>query len=129
VSLIDDFNGFLARAGWQVDDFSELFRAGVAVDPLGIARYEGERTVLEAQWSSNGELKLFILEKAEDRLIRLIFVPSEGNMSRVLTAITDEQESVDAGNFPTLIHKVRHLSEAIFFVDHNGQRFNLEFES
>lgn len=127
--LIDDFNDALRSAGWQVEDFSALRSAGAALDPLGMARYETENTVLETQLSANGEIKLFILEKAEDRLIRLVFAPGEGNMRRILDAVVEEQETVAADNFPMLIHKLRYLTDGIFFVDHEGQRFHLEFES
>lgn len=126
--LIDDFNNALRRAGWQVEDFSALRNAGVALDPLGMARYETRNVVLEVQLSSNGELKLFILEKAQDRMIRLVFAPGEGNMCRILYAVVEEQDKLAADNFPLLIHKSRYLADSIFFVDHEGQRFHLEFE-
>lgn len=124
------FNELLARAGWEVQDFSEMLNAGINVDPEGVARHTATRVVLEAQLSlSSSELKLFILERATDKLIRFVLSVTQDNLSPILLYLIAEQEHIDTTTFPSFLHHARRLTDQIWFVDHEGRRFALEFDS
>jgi hypothetical protein len=124
---LQTFNDALQRAGWQVNDFTEMFQAGISVNPEGIAVLEKDAAVLEAHLSlPDKELRLFILERETDKLIRLV-VAFEDNLGALLSNLIDEQDGLNASTFPRFLHRASKLTERIWFVDHDGRRFPLEF--
>ena len=49
-------------------------------------------------------------------------------MVPILSCLVEEQERIDHNTFPSFLHKAHQLTDQIWFVDHNGRKFPLEFD-
>ncbi len=126
-TVLQYFNDELGRAGWDVIDFSEMFAAGISVHPEGIASRKNEKVVLEVHLClSECELRLFILERETDQMIRLVLIFKE-DICGILSCLISEQDHIDKNTFPQFLFHSSQLAERIWFVDHEGTRFQLEF--
>lgn len=124
--MLEVFNIELRRAGWEVTDFSQMFNAGMSVNPEGMASFENERVTLEAHLClPERELRLFILDREPDQLIRLV-LEFKQDFRSILSCVIDEQDRLDKDTFPKFLQRSSRLAERIWFVDHEGARFLLE---
>lgn len=127
MALLQSFNDELERAGWAVEDFGEMLAAGMSVNPEGMALLTGEAATIEAHLSlTEGELRLFVRKRETDQLVRLIVTYGQ-NLHRILHSLISEQDRMDTSTFPQFLLESSRLAEQIWFVDHEGTRFLLDF--
>ena len=74
ITDVQYFNEQLKQAGWEITDFAEMLSAGMSVNPEAMARREKVTVTLEAHLESReNEIRLFILDRQTDQLVRLAF--------------------------------------------------------
>ncbi|MFC3443810.1 hypothetical protein ACFOKF_21910 [Sphingobium rhizovicinum] len=130
MTLIEIFIALLGDAGWEVQNLRGDLGMNIAIDPAAIARRTEANVTLEAQLSPDDhELKLFILDHADDKLVRLALSVDENSLRLVLERLILEQAHLDHSTFPDFLHYAHGYTDRIWFVDHHGTRFMLEFDA
>ena len=127
LSDLQYFNEQLKQAGWEITDFAEMFSAGMSVSPEAMARREKESVTLEAHLDlGENEVRLFILDRQTDQLVRLVLAFGN-NLKQILSCLINEQERMDTKTFPDFLMQSSKFVDQAWFVDHEGARFLLEF--
>lgn len=126
-TMLQSFNEQLQSAGWEITDFSEMLSAGMSVSPEAIARQEKNAVTLEAHLDlAEQEIRLFILERETDQMVRLVLSFGK-NLKEILSCLISEQDRLDAKTFPEFLIRASRFVERAWFVDHEGTRLLLEF--
>lgn len=127
ITNLQYFNQQLKQAGWEITDFAEMLSAGMAVSPEAMARLENEAVTLEAHLDlGENEIRLFILDRQTDQLVRLAL--SFGNhLKEILSCLIKQQDRMNTKTFPDFLIQSSEFVDQAWFVDHEGTRMLLEF--
>ncbi|HEU5130895.1 MAG TPA: hypothetical protein VFT26_02285 [Pyrinomonadaceae bacterium] len=126
ITNLQYFNEQLKQAGWEITDFAEMLSAGMSVSPEAMARREKATVTLEAHLDlGENEIRLFILDRQTDQLVRLALSFGE-NLKQILSCLIDEQDRMNTKTFPDFLIRSSKFVTQAWFVDHEGTRFPLD---
>lgn len=112
--------------GWDLAGTRQMLEAGMSVNPEAMASFHNSKAVLEAElFIADAELRLRIVDRTPERIVRLAFSVKH-SLSIVLRRVTELQGMLTGSTFPALLTSLGPFQERVWFIDHEGNRFDLQ---